>query len=117
MNALRRLLVVHLTGRTNYTVAFFQYSAISEDNNVEMCINELASRLGAMVMDNEFYRNDPEGNPSQSQCLTPHIKKLHIPDDARNACGTPEAHVMRVSTSPSAVRTFSWQGVAQYQCL
>lgn len=84
---------------------------ISEGDNLGICMNELASRLGATLMDGKFYRNDEEGNPLTDLWFDPADEKLGIPDEAQNACGTLEANVMNYRTSLNAVRTFGWLDV------
>jgi len=85
------------------------YSFISEDRNLEFCMNDLANRLGASLIDGEFYKNDQQGNALMNAKFDP--SSLDIPFEARNACDTSEASVMGYCTSLDVVRTFGWQDV------
>lgn len=94
----------------NGTALSIDYGAIAEGDNLESCLDNLAERMGAALVDDEFYYHDQEGNLTTHK-FDPNSKKLNIPDDIRNACGTSMANVMSYGASLRAVRNFGWRGV------
>ena len=86
-------------------------NTISECDNLGTCMDALAGKLGAVVVDNQFYYPDGDGQPIMNTKFDPADPKLHIPDTIRNACGTADSPVMGYCASLGAVKTFGWEGV------
>lgn len=86
-------------------------SSINECDNLDQCMNDLASLLGAVLVDNEFTYVDDEGKPISGAQFNPADPKLKIPDESRNACGASESNVMNYCTSFGNVKTFGWESI------
>ncbi|KAL9185518.1 hypothetical protein ACHAXT_003295 [Thalassiosira profunda] len=86
------------------------YSRMSEcGSRVKTCMNDLAKRLDASLVDNVFYHNDGAGRRGSS--FDPADDALDTTIDELNVCQTSESNVMSYCASLHAVRTFGWHGV------
>ena len=90
--------------------ADIRYNAIREGDNLNSCINDLANRIGAVYVNNEFHHRNPDGSPSD-ESFDPSDESLGIPDAARNVCSTYDASIMTYGASLNAVSAFDWKSV------
>ena len=72
---------------------------------VKRCMEDLATKLNASVVDNVFYNDDGHGQ------FDPGDEALDLGVSEMNVCKTSEANVMRYCASLPAVRMFGWKGV------
>ena len=94
--------------KTLHAGTAIDYSRMSEcGSRVKTCMNDLAKRLDASLVDNVFYHNDGAGRRGSS--FDP--ADDDITTDELNVCQTSESNVMSYCASLHAVRTFGWHGV------
>lgn len=92
-----------------------QYGSMSEcGSGVRSCMDQLAKKLNATVVDNIFYYNDDQGKPIMDSPFDPAVGEFEDAVGDMNVCRTSDCGVMSYCASLHTVRTFGWKDVGTH---